>query len=119
MHETLMQKRATSQARSVSQVADKWASLKTFDNYSKNNLDDATRTYLKRLKRSNPHADVALPEGYYDTDEEVEKRERIMLQRKLTSKFVVYKIDEDENAGKTVPFAINKHKTESMKKLTA
>ena len=35
-------------------------------------LDDDTRQYLKRLIRDNPQAVIIKPEGYYDSDEELE-----------------------------------------------
>ena len=33
-------------------------------------LDEDTRHYLKRLRHDNPQAKIALPDGFYDSDEE-------------------------------------------------
>ena len=42
-------------------------------------LDEETRTYLKRMRRANPNALLALPEGFYDTDDEEESREKFIV----------------------------------------
>ena len=40
-------------------------------------IDEETRHYLKRVIAANPNAQIALPNGYYDTDEdEAAEKER-------------------------------------------
>ena len=71
------------------------------------------------MKRANPRADVTLPDGYYDTDEEEEIRYRALIRRKMTSKFVVFKVDENSglvDEDRPQPFGINKSRTTSIKK---
>ena len=42
-------------------------------------LDEDTRTYLKRLRKAAPNAKIALPDGFYDSDDEeaANTRERL------------------------------------------
>jgi len=49
-------------------------------------LDDATRTYLKRLRLVNPKAIVTLPDGFYDTDEEDAAKDKARMNLKMTSR---------------------------------
>lgn len=56
-------------------------------------MDPDQRIYLKRLRQTEPGANIALPDGYYETDEdEAAHKERVA--RRLTSKHGVFSAND-------------------------
>ena len=56
-------------------------------------MDPDQRIYLKRLRQTEPKANIALPDGYYETDEdEAAHKERVA--KRLTSKHGVFSVNE-------------------------
>ena len=60
-------------------------------------MDTIERNYLKRVIAANPKAKIVLPEGFYDSDEEEQARERKLIAKRMSSNFIVYDYDEHGN----------------------
>lgn len=63
-------------------------------------LDNETRIYLKRLRDTCPDADITFPDGFYDTDDELEARAKAALAKKFSSKHLVCHVDSVNKFGR-------------------